>query len=986
MEGKRASLRAKSAPLVLAWLVTTFGGSLARAEALSPNEKHYFHIEETSLTIAIQKLSKQANIQIITSIDTTHKTGNKVSGVMSTQHALALLLEGQSIKAEYVAGGYILREDVKEPDPSIPRLESEDIENVVVTGYRDSLLQALARKRAAVGSQDSIVAEDIAAFPDLNLAESLQRIPGVAITRDTGEGRQISLRGLGPDFTRTQLNGMEILSNTASGMDNRGLVSRTRSFDYSVFASELFNAVDIQKSYAVNQDEGGIGGTILLRTAKPFDYDGFEAVIAAKAMTNTNTGALTPRLVGQISNRWGPWGALVSIAYSTTNSNEYGYRNWGWNQITINAANIGPAVSTSNAAALQSTSPSTQLYAPQAETYSTWYDHRERLGVTAALQYQSGDRLSFGFDVMYGRLTDHRDNYALAAAGTNGLTGNVFGTQILNSVVIQGNSIIAADYSGVDLRSEYNVMQDSTKFVQAVFNGLYQVSETLSAKILAGYSRSEYALPVFDKVFLESQNHSFSFDYHNPGAPVNAYGFDLTDPDQWNLMRMDTQENAITSDYVNGKLDLAWTPNQFSTIEFGAEYKKFMNDGWTRTDKVFHNTPTDTAIPDADKEVVPHGTIAPYIVGNVDKSYAYIGQIRDLSIAYDVPGSDFQVSEKTFGGYLQFDWNSSLFGISMRGNAGVRYFMTNLTSKGMLDTGAGLQPVAIVHHYSDFLPAANLAVDITDEAVGRISMNRNISRPSLSDLAAAGTLTTAPFGGTIDAGNPNLKPFMADSIEGSLEYYSGRTGYAALGLFYKNMKSFITSQTSVVTYGSTGYPLSFLLPGQDGSILYNYTAPINGKGAVILGLEAALQRDFDFLPAPLDHLGFVGNLTYADGETGVTYSGTVVSLPLYYLSKLSANATLYYETDLWGARISDAYRSKYLDGAGGNGNIGDGIGAGNNLDFSAHYDIDSHLKFVVEGINLTDQPISQFTDVRAQRLEALTKSGATYTFGLTYNF
>lgn len=177
MEGKRASLRAKSAPLVLAWLVTTFGGSLARAEALSPNEKHYFHIEETSLTIAIQKLSKQANIQIITSIDTTHKTGNKVSGVMSTQHALALLLEGQSIKAEYVAGGYILREDVKEPDPSIPRLESEDIENVVVTGYRDSLLQALARKRAAVGSQDSIVAEDIAAFPDLNLAESLQQIP-----------------------------------------------------------------------------------------------------------------------------------------------------------------------------------------------------------------------------------------------------------------------------------------------------------------------------------------------------------------------------------------------------------------------------------------------------------------------------------------------------------------------------------------------------------------------------------------------------------------------------------------------------------------------------------------------------------------------------------------------------------------------------------------------------------------------------------------
>jgi iron complex outermembrane receptor protein len=274
-------------------------------------------------------------------------------------------------------------------------------------------------------------------------------------------------------------------------------------------------------------------------------------------------------------------------------------------------------------------------------------------------------------------------------------------------------------------------------------------------------------------------------------------------------------------------------------------------------------------------------------------------------------------------------------------------------------------PATIRHHYDDVLPAANAALDITDQVVFRLSANRNISRPSLLDLAAAGTLTTAPFGGTIGAGNPNLKPFMADSIEGSLEYYEGRLGHMAVGAFYKNMESFITTETSVVSYALTSYPLSFLLPGQSGATPYNYTAPINGKGAVIVGLEAAFQRDLSCLPAPFDHLGFIGNFTLVDGNGPVNFNGTPVSLPLANLSKLSANATLYYETDSWGPRVSYAYRSKYLSSAGGSGNIGDVVAPTEYVDMSAHYRIDEHLKLVIEGNDLTDQPIVQYTDVHA---------------------
>jgi len=869
--------------------------------------------------------------------------------------------------------------------PALAQSDQNAPETVTVSGYRGSLEKAQDLKHDAVGSQDSIVSEDIAQFPELNLAESLQRIPGVSITRDAGEGRQITLRGLGPDFTRTQLNGMEVLSNTASGMDNRGNVSRTRSFDFSMFASELFNRITVQKSYAADQDEGGIAGTVQLYTPKPLDYDGFKAVVSAKGVINSNTNTVTPRVVGLVSDRWGDFGALLSVAYSTNDSNEFGYRNWGWSQITVSPKNIGPGVSAADAARLTSTLPSRQLFAPQAETYSTWFTHRERLGVTGALQYQPSDRLQFSIDALYGRLTNNRNDYSLAAAGTNGLTGNVSGTQLLNSVTVQGNTIVAADWSHVDMRSEFNQENDSTDFYQISGNASWQVTDDFSAKAMFGYSRSKYALPTFDKVFLESQNQSIAYDDRMPN-PSNTYGFNPADPTQWNLMRMDTQENGINDDYVNGKIDFDWKLNDSSNVTFGADYKKFSNSGYTRTNKVFRNVPTDTVIPASLKELVPYDTVKNYTVGDVDATYAYIGQIRNLNSTFDVPGTNFEVVEKTLGGYAQYNLKTQLFGYGLRANIGVRYFSTDLTSAGMLNTGTTLTPVNIPHHYNDFLPAANVAVDLSDDMVWRFSANRNISRPALSDLAAAGSLTTAPFGGTISAGNPNLRPFMADSLETSFDYYDDHRGYASIGVFYKNMESFITSQTTVEPYSATGFPLSFLLPGQTGSIPYNYTAPINGKGAVIVGLEAAGQRDFDFLPAPFNHLGMEGNITYADGNTPVIFSGVPISLPLINLSKLTTNFTLYYEEDAWGIRVSDAYRSRYLDGASGNGNIGDVVNSTNNVDLQAHYNVTDNLKLVVEGINLIDQPITQYVDVNAKRPEVYTRSGRTFTFGATYNF
>ncbi len=155
--------------------------------------------------------------------------------------------------------------------------KADETEVIEVKGFRDSVIKAKDLKREAMVAQDSIVAEDIADFPDQNLADSLQRVPGIAITREGGEGRQISLRGLGPDFTRVQVNGMEALGTSSSPMDSRGAVGRSRAFDFNIFASELFNQIDVKKSYSADQEEGGIGGIVNLRTAKPFDLTDFRA-------------------------------------------------------------------------------------------------------------------------------------------------------------------------------------------------------------------------------------------------------------------------------------------------------------------------------------------------------------------------------------------------------------------------------------------------------------------------------------------------------------------------------------------------------------------------------------------------------------------------------------------------------------------------------------------------------------------------------------
>ncbi len=194
--------------------------------------------------------------------------------------------------------------------------QSDQGADIVVTGFRSSLARALDQKRESAAAIDSIVAEDIAKFPDNNLAESVQRIPGVTIARDGGEGRQLSVRGLGPDFTRVRLNGMEALATT-SGLSSSGGTNRGRGFDFNVFASELFSNITVRKTPSAEVDEGSLGATVDLTSGHPFDYKGFKLAGSAQAGYSDQARKADPRFAGLISDTFadGKIGVLLSAAY-----------------------------------------------------------------------------------------------------------------------------------------------------------------------------------------------------------------------------------------------------------------------------------------------------------------------------------------------------------------------------------------------------------------------------------------------------------------------------------------------------------------------------------------------------------------------------------------------------------------------------------------------------------------------------------------------
>jgi TonB-dependent receptor len=922
-----------------------------------------------------------------------------------------------------------------------PTTGHEDaVEEVVVTGYRSSLEQALNIKREMAAEADSILAEDIGKFPDQNLAESLQRIPGVAVTRQQGEGRQITVRGLGPQFTRVRINGMETLTTTGSP-DNEGGVNRTRAFDFNIFSSDLFNSLTVRKTAEANVDEGSLGATVDLQTAHPLDYNKLVLITQAKANYNDLASTVGPQLSGLIANTFadGKFGALASVSWSKRDYLDTGASTVRWDQAQILKTGTSPfgaspygfaSVLGTHCTGTATTLPSVCQDAdsalhPRFPRYDYFQDSESRLGLTGSLQWKPNDANLLSLDALHSYFHETRQEQYLEAPGLSGQgnctkpssTVSIACINVLAESINSQGVMTAGTFSGVDTRVEDRFDSLHTNFNQVTLNGRHTLSEQWSVDELIGYSSSRFANPVQTTLGWDQYNQTVSYDFASRLPYLNFGSENVGATGPWALTEVRERPQTTTSKFKNAELNAHFSPSDRWGLSGGIQYKEYNFEATSlrlvngETVSAATNNPYVSlrSVPIASYAQtlnylsgagvsVPSGSTTLWATPSVSLAQNALGIYSNTSLFALSPlpdlGNNVAVRERDYGGYLQLNFDSHLLSHDLRGNLGVRVVATNQASRGY---SAGLVPITASRTYNNVLPALNLVWSLRDDLLLRFAASRDLSRPNLTDVAASTNVSISGTQFNVKTGNPNIEPFLANAYDLSFEWYPAAGTLVSVAPFRKDVLRFVSTQiTNTVFDGNPfGVPNSVAItacgatPGCSPSATWAFSAPVNSPGGQVNGVELNYQQPLRFLPGILSNLGVLMNYTYVNSKVKYLISpNTYVLNELTLLSKNTAGAALYYEDPKWSVRVSGAYRSRYLTMVPGQetGTDADGYDATFNLDASVQYNITSSFRVTLEGVNITDQYENEFDDTTRNLMYYYHHTGRQILLGARYQY
>lgn len=901
-----------------------------------------------------------------------------------------------------------------------------EVEEVVVTGFRQSLGAAIAVKRESVSSVDVIVAEDIAKFPDQNLAESLQRIPGISIQRDGGEGRAITVRGLSGQFTRVRVNGLEAIATSTDGAS----ANRDRAFDFNVFASELFNSLVVHKTAEASLDEGSLGAVVDLNTGNPLaGKDGLTFVASAQGQYNDLSDDIGPRLAGLVAWRSedGVFGASLSAAYTENNTLELGNNTVRWAQARFDSVDGVRCFTTQNSGGTYvpgaACNAAALAFHPRIPRYGNIGHDRERLGLTGSLQWAPTERTKVSFDGLFSRFRETRtEEWAEVLFRSNERSIDARSLTIDTAT----NSIIAGTFDDAWVRTENYKRKSQTEFYQLSFNASHEFTDNFRANILAGFSKSDADIPVETTFVYDDRDAAgYRYDYSDSRSPLLTFGTSVTDPANFQLAEIRDRPSNNTNKFrtLSGRVE--WDMSEGVQFVAGGVYRRFDFDleAYTR-DTVVCPTRT-TAGPDVVRGTItctpssvfgptavygfaatqalsktvnlgnagqPSGTTTTWIIPDIDAAAALTG-LYGRTAAIDA-GNIRSVREEDTGGYLQANFKGEIGGLRYAANAGVRYMETDQSSTG-LNNGVA---VTVKRKYHDWLPAVNLALFPTDDIIIRAAASEVMTRPNLGNLTPGGTVDG--FNYRVSFGNPNLDPFRAKAYDVGLEWYFAPQALASIAVFKKDIQSFPLGVTRTGTFASTGLPTSIINPSSPAASnvegqAWTISTIENGTGGSLKGVELAIQTPFSFLPGFWSNFGGIVNATFVDSNVTYRVSGPATTpggaLPgldidstLYGLAKRAYNATLYYEEGKFSARASVAYRSGFIDNASGTGNIFEGYNSSVNVDASIKYRVTEQLELSLEGINLTDDYRDRYVDREANRAYENNHFGRTIIFGVRY--
>ncbi|MBV8603825.1 MAG: TonB-dependent receptor [Pelomonas sp.] len=845
----------------------------------------------------------------------------------------------------------------------------DQLDTVVVTGMRASLEKAQDRKRNADQIVDTIVADDIGKLPDANVAEALQRVTGVQVSRNRGEGDQVQVRGLSE--TETLLNGRDIFT-----------AGKERGLSFQDVPAELIAGADVYKTPVADQIEGGIGGVIDLRMHRPLDFTGLKLAGTVKETYADLAGKRNPEGSFLVSERWkleggGDFGALLSVA-----KQKRSYR-----------------ADTEEMGAPAQLADGSGTYAPVGQWLSYELGSRDRTGITASLQYRPSAAAEVYLDVDHTELKTRTDTYgyygspywANWSAGTNlGALWPVAGTIKTDA---NGN-FVSGSFWGAQMTTSSYIADDQTRTSQYALGGSYKLDGWTYKSELA-YTTSDYAR-LYEEARLGAWTNNAQYRYdlstETPsGNPVLGAPTDLTNPAQYYASK------ALYFRQQNNGSETSWRGDVEHRLDGDGPFTR-LRAGVRLSDRSADSAEINTI------DSIWSGAATSNIGGLVSSVANSVGLIpfsnllrdggsgtfprqwlavTDMNLLRDpatfradlgltVPSFDdperFSLSEKTSAVYGVVDFDSALGGIPWSGNLGLRYVDVR-DHRNYTEISSGTATPRSIDASSNYaLPSLNMRFDLTSKLVARVSASKVMTLPNFDQLTPSLSLNANDLTGYL--GNPALKALTAKQVDAALEYYLTRSDFVYGTAFYKKVNGFIQTSTIPLVYKGTTYTVS---------------TPTNGEDGTIRGLELGYQGFATSLPGWLKGFGMQANFTLVDSSAPGVLAGQRTALQ--GLSRTSYNLIGMYDYDDVSLRLAYTYRGRYLSTTGNyypdNGNTiaqtpiymkGYGI-----LDGYASYSISSHLKVAFEVNNITrtvrrsyygvnDQPMGNYGDDRRYAL------------------
>jgi iron complex outermembrane receptor protein len=936
--------------------------------------------------------------------------------------ALAIMLAGAPAFAQAVEPTPAATQDAPTAAQEAPATDPQDeagaADEIVVTGFRGSLNKAVELKRESISFRDSIVAEDIGKFPEANVADSLQRIPGVILSRDgaSNEGQRISIRGLGSDFTVTTINGAPVRTTSATNVGGS-----SRDFNYDVFPSELFGRVDVYKSPLANLEEGGIGGNVDLQTPRPFDSEGRVIRYTAQANYNTQSKEWRPRGSLLLSDTWGNFGALFGVAYAQNVNERSGFQSTGGGTSGYNSSALGrrpyytpaPAPNTSGPFQfeLNLDSPLANLgglsraqvengYLPRFYRVFASNNERERLGFVGSLQYKS-DRFEASIDGIYSDLKDQTDEFTFGVPVRNSRTvagntsapgtGNNSGLIPLDVHLDEFNNLYGT-FGNSSILTESFYRDARTKFKYGIVRASYAITDTMKLSAQGNLSESK-AVYSENRIVSNIFGITTTFDPSgNVTYPTISSPVDFTNTANYRSPTLGFALNQEIDKEKTARAVLDWKPvdteDQMLSLKLGGSYvsttKRIQRqDGSSIASTraipqggTFATNPTGVFAnmdPFVQFGALSNGGNAGYPSQFATFSRDFVMDVLDANAANRAApvalNQAFTAEEIVKSGFFETSFKLPIAGHALRGNFGIRYSDTRTLINNYQSAGAGVfAPATREGGYENLLPSASLAFDITRALVLRGSAGQTITRGSLASIAA-GTRVPNIFNAEITVGNPDLRPQLATTFDAALEWYFAPGGLLSAGVFQKNIVDRPFPQIDFIPFSQTGLPSSAFSCASLGSpacvngiidpnYLFRRTITVNQNELKLKGLELAYQQNFTFLPKPFDGLGITSSFTLIDqqGDDFVLRNGDRISMQ--GVPDYTYSVTAFYEKGPLSIRGSYNYRAKTGQNSLNTGNDQVPYLAPQGfLDGTVSYKLNDLFELRVDALNITNENV-----------------------------